>query len=63
MCSPAELDPTKDIALTSGWVKIPSTVSRPPWTTFTTPGGNPRSCRYFTKRSDAEGAFSVGLST
>lgn len=30
---------------------------------FTTPGGRPKSCRYLVKRSEADGAFSVGLST
>mmetsp|Transcript_30590 Transcript_30590/g.55452 ORF Transcript_30590/g.55452 Transcript_30590/m.55452 type:complete len:288 (-) Transcript_30590:577-1440(-) len=63
MYSPALFDPTNDIALMSGCVKIPSTVSFDPLTTLTTPGGRPRSCKYLVKRSDAEGAFSVGLRT
>ena len=38
-------------------------LSLDPLTMLTTPGGRPRSCRYLVSRSDAEGAFSVGLST
>ena len=63
MYSPALLDPTKDIALMSGCVRIPFTVSFDPLTMLTTPSGSPRSCRYDVNKIDADGAFSVGFRT
>src|SRR5690349_15210718 len=57
------VEPTKEIAATSGWVSSASTASLSPCTTFSTPGGNPASVASSASQFDAEGSFSLGLST
>src|ERR1035438_2399066 len=57
------VDPTKDIAATSGWARIRSTASRSPWITFNTPSGSPACFHSTASSSDAEGSFSLGFST
>ena len=56
-------DPTKETALTLGWVRSASTVARPPWTTLTTPLGSPALESSSIRRTAVSGTFSLGLST
>mmetsp|Transcript_35611 Transcript_35611/g.84315 ORF Transcript_35611/g.84315 Transcript_35611/m.84315 type:complete len:240 (-) Transcript_35611:520-1239(-) len=61
MCSPAWLDPTKEIDWISGESQMKLTVSFAPWITLTTPGGMPASVANSTSRIPAPGTFSEGL--
>ena len=57
------VEPTKLRAATSGWATRASTAILSPWTTLNTPSGRPASCQSRASISDAEGTFSLGLST
>src|SRR3972149_8883637 len=56
-------EPTKDTAWMPGWLRIASTASLSPCTTFNTPSGNPASLKSSAMRIEAEGTFSEGFST
>ena len=57
------VEPTKLMAAMSGWSRIASTASLSPWTTVKTPSGRPASFHSSAMNSEAEGSFSLGLST
>src|SRR5579859_2972767 len=57
------LEPTNETPFTLGCVSSVSTVSLPPWTTFTTPAGTPASSSSSTMRTAVRGTFSLGFST
>src|SRR5690349_286190 len=57
------VEPTKLTAATSGWVSSASTASLSPFTTENTPSGRPASAHRRASHSDADGSFSLGLST
>src|SRR5215216_2737109 len=57
------VEPTNEIEATSGWVSRASTASLSPCTTLSTPGGRPASVISSAIQLDAEGSFSLGLST
>ena len=47
----------------SGWSRSASTASLSPWTTVKTPSGRPASFHSSARNSEADGSFSLGLST
>src|SRR5499426_1702766 len=55
------VEPTNDTAPIPGWLRIASTASLSPCTTFSTPSGSPASLKSSAIRSEAEGTFSEGL--
>src|SRR6478672_5936392 len=57
------VDPTNDTALIAGLVSSSSTAVLSPCKTLNTPGGRPASAHSCAIHSDAEGSFSLGLST
>src|SRR6266540_5212233 len=57
------VEPTNEIALTSGCSSNASTATLSPCTTLKTPSGTPASCNNSARYSDADGSFSDGLST
>src|SRR5665811_608832 len=57
------VEPTKDNALTPGWLSNASTASLSPCTTLNTPSGSPACFRSSAMRIDADGTFSEGFST
>lgn len=63
MYSPALLPPTKDKALTSGWSHNCLVVSKPPLTTFKTPGGKPKSFMISQILVKVLGTLSEGFNT
>mmetsp|Transcript_5182 Transcript_5182/g.12129 ORF Transcript_5182/g.12129 Transcript_5182/m.12129 type:complete len:240 (+) Transcript_5182:2088-2807(+) len=61
ICSPALLDPTKEMDLMSGLSQMKLTASCPPWMIFTTPGGSPAFSMSSTSRCVAPGTRSDGF--
>src|SRR5215207_10328161 len=57
------VDPTKLIDLIAGLVSSSSTAVLSPCSTLNTPGGSPASAHSSASHSEADGAFSLGLST
>src|SRR5919201_3310652 len=57
------VEPTNEIAATSGCVSSASTATLSPWTTLNTPSGTPASFRSSAVCIDADGSFSDGLRT
>ncbi len=57
------VEPTNEMALMPGWLRIASTASLSPWTTFRTPSGRPAALKSSAMRTEAEGTFSDGLRT
>src|SRR5919206_496001 len=57
------VEPTKEIAPTSGCSSSASTATLSPCTTLKTPSGTPASCSSSATRSDADGSFSDGFNT
>src|SRR6478736_1450826 len=57
------VEPTKETDLILGLVSSSSTAVLSPWSTLNTPGGSPASTHRFASHSDADGSFSLGLST
>src|SRR5919108_3533361 len=57
------VEPTNEIAATSGCFSSASTAVLSPWTTLKTPSGTPASFRSSAVKTDADGSFSDGLST
>lgn len=57
------MEPTKLTAATSGCSRRASTASLSPCTTLNTPSGSPASAHSPASSTDAEGSFSLGLST
>ena len=57
------MEPTKLIALTDAWSSSASTASLSPWRTLKTPSGRPASRHSSAIQSEADGSFSLGLST
>src|SRR6478735_301591 len=57
------VEPTNETALMPGCARIASTAALSPWTTFSTPSGNPASLKSSAIRTEAEGTFSEGFST
>ena len=57
------VEPTKDIASTSGLSISPSTASLSPLRTLKTPSGSPASFHSLASHIDAEGSFSDGFNT
>ena len=55
------VEPTNEIARTSGCSSRASTASLSPWTTLSTPSGSPASFRSAAIQFAAEGSFSEGL--
>ena len=62
-CRATGVDPTNEIAATSGCASNASTASRSPCTTLKTPSGRPASRHSSAMSSDADGSRSDGLST
>src|SRR3954464_10286328 len=56
-------EPTNDTASLPGWARIPSTISRPPFTRLTTPGGRPSASSSSNAICCVSGTCSEGLST
>ena len=63
MCRATGVEPTNEIALTSGCASRASTASRSPWTTLNTPSGSPASRSSSAIRSASDGSRSEGFST
>ncbi len=61
MCAAIGVEPTTPSALTRGSSKRVSTVSLPPLTTFTTPGGSPASRNSSASRNGTDGSRSEGF--
>src|SRR5579871_1137702 len=57
------VEPTNEIAETSGWAISESTATLSPLTTLKTPSGTPASARSSAVSIEAEGSFSDGLRT
>ena len=57
------VEPTNEIAATSGWVSSASTDSLSPCTTLNTPSGSPASAHSSATNCEADGSRSEGLST
>src|ERR671931_2903143 len=57
------VEPTNEIAATSGCSSTASTATLSPCTTLKTPSGTPASFRSSAVQIDADGSFSDGLST
>ena len=57
------VEPTKEIAATSGDCSRPSTASLSPWSTLNTPSGRPASRHSAASHTAALGFFSLGLRT
>src|SRR6476659_2879390 len=57
------VEPTKEMAPTSGCSSTASTATLSPCTTLKTPSGTPASCSSSATYIGAEGSFSDGLST
>src|SRR5690348_1108664 len=57
------VEPTNEIAATSGWVSRASTDSLSPCTTLNTPSGSPASAHSSATNCEADGSRSEGLST
>ena len=57
------VEPTKLTAATSGCSSIRSTATLSPWTTLKQPGGSPAVASSSASSIDADGSFSLGLST
>src|SRR5665647_285646 len=57
------VDPTNEIDCTSGFTSSASTASLSPCTTLKTPAGRPASAKSSAIQFDADGSFSLGLST
>src|SRR5438445_10512805 len=57
------VEPTKEMALTFGWVNNALTHSRPPWTRFRTPLGKPACSSNLAIWMAVNGTFSLGLRT
>src|ERR1044072_4984458 len=57
------VEPTNEIADTSGCSSSESTATLSPCTTLKTPSGSPASCKSCARYIDADGSFSEGLST
>ena len=57
------VEPTNEIAFTSGCTSSASTASLSPWTTLNTPSGSPASRSSSAIRSDSDGTRSEGFST
>ena len=57
------MDPTKLTAATRGSVSSTSTASLSPCTTVKTPSGSPASFQRRARNIEADGSFSLGLST
>ena len=57
------VEPTKEIAATSGWSSRASTATLSPWTTLKTPSGSPASAYSSATRFEADGSRSDGLRT
>ena len=57
------VEPTKLTAAMSGCSRIRSTATLSPWTTLKQPGGRPAVASSSASSIDAEGSFSLGLST
>jgi hypothetical protein len=57
------VEPTKEIAATSGESSSASTATLSPWTTLNTPSGRPARCQSSAISNDADGSRSLGLST
>src|SRR5581483_2391478 len=57
------VEPTNEIATTSGCSSNASTATLSPWTTLKTPSGTPASFSSSAVKTDAEGSFSDGFST
>src|SRR5258707_3814820 len=57
------VDPTKLIDLSDLLVSISSTAVLSPCSTLNTPGGSPASAHSSASHSEADGSFSLGLST
>src|SRR3954453_17720112 len=57
------VEPTNEIAATSGWTSSASTATLSPCTTLKTPSGTPASARSSAVRFEADGSFSDGFST
>src|SRR6478609_6303755 len=57
------VEPTNDTAATSGWCSSASTATLSPCTTLNTPAGSPASAHSSAISSEADGSFSLGLST
>src|SRR5712691_322408 len=55
------VEPTKLTAWMPGWLRIASTVTLSPWTTFRTPSGSPASLKSWAQKTEAEGSFSEGF--
>ncbi len=55
------MEPTKEIAFTSGWVSSASTATLFPWTTLNTPSGRPASFHSSAMKLAELGSFSLGL--
>ena len=57
------VDPTNEMAATSGWSSSASTATLSPWTTLKTPSGSPASAHSSATKFDADGSRSLGLRT
>src|SRR6185437_708602 len=57
------VEPTNEMDCTTGLVSSPSTASLSPCSTVNTPSGRPASFQSSASQSDADGSFSLGLST
>ena len=57
------VEPTKLTAAMSSWSSRASTASLSPCSTVKTPSGRPASFHSSARKSDADGSFSLGLST
>src|SRR3954465_2192933 len=57
------VEPTNEIACTSGWSRSRSTATLSPWITLKTPSGTPASFSSSAVKTDADGSFSDGFST
>ena len=57
------VEPTKLTAATSSWSSRASTASLSPCSTVKTPSGSPASFHSSARKSEADGSFSLGLST
>src|SRR6058998_3257426 len=57
------VEPTNEIAATSGCSSTASTATLSPWTTLKTPSGRPASLSSSAVKTEAEGSFSDGFRT
>jgi len=61
MCSPAALEPTKEMARIAGASQMKLTASCAPWMTLSTPGGRPASLASSARRTVVDGSSSLGF--